>query len=322
MKRTRISRILGLTTTAVLLLAVVGLSPAAAKTPSGWGVSAVLLPDTVKPGNDAGYRVTISNVGPSNINAVTFSAVPTDTPNATPSYFSGLPGYTCSTSGQLTCNLGTLVAGTTLTLTVAYEVPLTSSGTFDVTFKLLAATGDVSGSNQSRGDAYQILYSTALDSTADFDGGFVLDDLTYATTGTLGRGNKQNSAVDITGTALTAMIRDRITDNLCDGKTISNCANQIGEWTRLNVPDNQGYLKVTLDIFGGAVPGGATASNIFLIHVLDGTAGIQYIGLNGARCADADTAPASGECIAVTKVGSNFRIVGWLLENGGLRGGY
>ena len=53
-------------------------------------------------------------------------------------------------------------AGTVITGTVAYAVPTTSSGTFDVSFQLKSGSGYVPGNNQSRGDAYAKVFKTSI----------------------------------------------------------------------------------------------------------------------------------------------------------------
>ena len=325
MIRKRLGRLATVFTAGTMALLLLGVGSATAKTPSGWSIDPVRLPTTVKPGNDAGYFVTIRNIGPSNVNNVTFSAVPAATPNATPSFFSGLsPAYPCTTTGQLVCNLGTMTAGTVITLTVAYAVPDTSIGTFDVAFRLRAATGDVEGGNQSRGDAYEKIAKTGLNSSPQFDAGFVVDDFSYATSGSLGRSNKQNSQIDVTDEQVTVTVEDDPYGNSppCDADDDTSCTNFVGDWLRLTVPNNQDYIKVTLNIWGGSVPGGVGADDITLIHVLDnGT--VEEIGDDTNEiCADANVAPASGQCILVFRVGSNYRLVAWLTNNGGMRGVY
>ena len=324
MNPTRIRRMAGIVGVAALALAAIGIGPAAAKTPSGWNISAVRLPETVKAGNDAGYAVTIVNIGPSNINAVTATIVPLATPNATPTYFGdfvrnqGGPS-SCTTTGQLVCSLGTVTAGTVITFRVAYAVPSSTTGTFDVALRLRAGTGDVEGGNQSRGDAFERIVKTGINNNQNFDGGFVVDDFTYATGGTLGRNNKQTSAVEVTDDLITVNIQDGIPDSAVTC-TIAACANLIGDWASLTVPNNTDMIKVTLMIFGGSVPGGVSADDIYLLHS-NGSGGFDAIGDDeGERCADPSTAPTSGECVHVTKVGSNFRLVAWLAQNGSLRG--
>lgn len=328
MNRSRIRRLLGLTAAAALTLAVLGLGPVAARTPD-WSIVVTRLPETVKAGNSAGYEVVVSNDGTSTINAAKLTVTPASTPNATPAYFGGLvwdqggPEASCTGSGKLICELGTMSAGDSFTFTVAYAVPASEVGTFDVSFFMEAGTGNVSGKNNSRGDKLEVIAKTGLNNGQNFDGGFVAPggDQSYATGGNLGRNNRQTSQADVSDVLVTVNVEDGITDDLCDTADDPLCANQIGEWTRLNVPGSEGYIKLTLNIWGGSVPGGTQPGDIFLIHVLDdGT--VEIVGDDASElCADANTAPSSGECIKVTKTGNNYRIVAWLLKNGTLRGG-
>jgi hypothetical protein len=325
--RSRIRRFLGLTAAAALTLAALGAGAVTAKTPD-WVITFDRLPATVAPGNDAGYAVTVKNNGTSTINRARFSATPATTPTATPSYFSGLswvqggPEVGCTSTGTLVCDLGTMDAGEEFNFVVAYAVPASASGKFDVTFFMEAGTGNVGGKNNSRGDKLEVTASTNLNGTQNFDGGFTVDDFSYATGGNLGRNNKQTSQADVTDELITVMVQDGITDNLCDEDDDAACADLIGEWTRLTVPGNDGYIKLTLNIWGGSVPGGTQPGDIFLVHVLDDGTTVEIIGDDPSEiCADANTAPASGECIKVTKVGNNYKIVAWLEENGSLRGG-
>lgn len=325
MIRNRLGRVATVLTAASMALLLLGVGGAAAKTPSGWKVVVTKLPATVKAGNYAGYDATIRNDGPSNVNNVTFTIVPTDTPNATPALFSGLtPSYPCTSTGQVVCNLGTMAAGTVITLRVAYAVPTTSTGTFDVSFQLKSGSGYVIGNNQSRGDAYENLVKTGLNNSAQFDAGFVVDDFSYGTVGTLGRTNKQNSQVDVTDEQVTVTVEDDPygQNPPCDTNDNTSCTNFVGDWLRLTVPNNQDYIKVTLNIWGGSVPGGYGADDITLIHVLDnGT--VEEIGDSlDEICGDPNVAPTSGQCIKVFKAGSNYRLVAWLTNNGGMRGVY
>jgi len=312
--RKRLGRLATVITAGAMALLLLGVGGAVAKTPSGWSISVTKLPATVKAGNNAGYDVTIRNVGPSNVNAVTFTIVPKDTPNATPAYFSGLtPFYTCTTSGQVVCDIGTMAAGTVITLRVAYAVPTTSSGTFDVSFELKAGSGYVPGNNQSRGDAYANLVKTSLSSSANFDGGFTVDsDGTFQTTGNLGRNNKQVTSLDTSDLYIPVTVTDGVADYPCN-----LCTNLVGEWSILDVNNgNSGPIKVTLLIWGGSVPGGVSADELYLVHANgDGT-------FNNVT-ETCDLTHTNADCLeSVTKVGNNFRVVAWLAKNGGHRGGF
>jgi hypothetical protein len=326
--RSRIRRLLSLTAAATLTLAALGVGPASAKTPD-WSITYTRLPQTVKAGNSAGYEVVVSNAGTSTINAAKLTVTPASTPNATPAYFSGLswttggPETGCTSTGKLICQIGTMSAGNSFTFRVAYAVPSSQGGSFDVSFFLEAGTGNVSGKNNSRGDKLEVVAKTGINNNQNFDGGFVSPggDQSYATGGSLGRNNKQTSQADVSDVLVTVNVEDGITESLCTTALDPKCANQIGEWTRLNVPGSEGYIKLTLNIWGGSVPGGTQAGDIFLIHVLD-DGSVEIVGDSASEiCADASTAPSSGECIKVTKVGNNYRIVAWLLKNGSLRGG-
>jgi hypothetical protein len=319
-------RFLGVSIAALLTFAIVSVGPAAAKTPSGWDINAVRLPVTVKGGNDAGYAVTIVNVGPSNVNAVTASIVTSDTPNATPSYLSTIvrnqgDPVNCSATGQLTCTLGTLAAGTVITFTVAYSVPSTATGAFDLILRLRAGTGDVEGGNQSRGDAFARPVSTGINNNQNFDGGFVETggDNTYATIGALGRNNRQTSEVVVTND-------DLLTVNVADGSLVdlskiecdlADCDHGT-EWTSLDVPGHDGYIKVTLNVWGGSVAGGVSADEFKVLHDPDSGSAYEI----ATKCDPPNAQPTLGECLTATKVGSNWRIVVWLLDNGSLRGSW
>jgi hypothetical protein len=326
--RKRLGRIATVLTAALMLLTMAfAAGPVAAANPT-WAVSFVNLPATVGPNNDAGWAVTVLNKGPSNINDLHISLTSSVT-GELPAYLSELTlssggAYSCSTAtGAEVCSVGTLMALGTVTFTVAFHVPTGWTGSFNVNVGLVSGTGDTDkdGPGQSRGDKKTFTWGPAVSQSTNFDGGFVIDDQSYATTGALGRGNKQTSQVDVTDSLLTVNVADGnlVTTPTCD---VAKCAGAFGEWTFIDVPGNINLIKVTLNIWGGAVPGGVSTDGIYLIHVLDdGT--IQIIGDDAnERCTPATGTPTNPECVTVTKIGSNYRIVGWLLQNGSIRGGF
>lgn len=311
----------------MMLIAMVATSPVAAKNPS-WDIQYTKLPPTVGAGHDAGYEISVGNKGPSNINTLSLVVTALATPTAAPTYFSGLswnfgdhgscintgPGGT----GPLTCDLGTLTAGQYTTFRVAFLVPTGTTGSFDVKIAIQSGSGNTgSDGGSSRGDAFSKTASTGVSSSQNFDAGFVVDDTLYQTTGSLGRGNKQNSTAEVTDTLLTVTVAD---GNLVTAPTCTDpkCSGAFGEWTYLDVPGNDNLIKATLNIWGGSVPGGVSVDGIYLIHVLDG----GTVDIISQHCDPATGTPGNPECITVTKIGSNYRIVAWLFGNGNLRGGY
>lgn len=326
MIRKRLGRLATVLTAGSMALLLLGVGSAAAKNPT-WSITAVKLPSTVGAGRDAGYFVTVRNAGTSNINAATLKVIAPAGAPAAPTYFSGLmwnsggPG-SCTTSGQLVCNLGTMPAGTTITFTVALHVPTGTSGTFDATFSLESASGNTgsdSGHN-SRGDALIVTSKTAIGSGSNFDGGFSVNgSTTYSTNQSVGRNNKQASTVVSPNTVIPVTVEDGITSGVAC--TAAKCSNAFGEWTVLHVNDGATFgnaFKVTLLIWGGSVPGGVSTSDVVLLHTLDnGTT--ETIS---QACTPSTGTPTNAECITVTKVGNNFQIVAWLFKNGGIRGGF
>jgi hypothetical protein len=322
--RKRLGRFATVLTTGVMALMLLGVGGAVAKTPT-WTIDVVKLPTVVAAGNNAGYAATVRNIGPSNINALTLTVTPTSTPTATPTYFSGLTWSgsgpnDCTGTGTLVCNLGTVVAGTTITFTVAYAVPETQSGSFDVMFSLRAGTGDTgSDGGTSRGDSFNKTFSTGVASNQNFDGGFVVGDGTFADNQIVGRGNKQATSLTAPTNHIPVTIEDGITAGVnCTGTA---CDHLFGEWSKMNVSGGATFgtaFKVTLLVWGGAVPAGTQPADIQFVHVLDdGTTQV----VDTTCTYDTAGAPTNAECITVTKVGSNFQIVAWLFKNGFGRGG-
>jgi hypothetical protein len=297
--------------TAALLGAMVA-APASARTP-GWDfINVKQLPDTVSPNAFAGFSFTIINKGSSNISALYL----TDTAAGSPEYIANSRNITCATAPELRCAFGALNAGATIDVTVAYRV---GAANFTDKFQL-DSTGDPAGGNNSHGDSkFSALLTTVVSSSADFDGGFVIDDSLYETRGTLGRQNKQISSAEVGDTLIPVTIRDGEANYLCNNSD-PDCARFIGEWSVLDVNggSNTKPIKVTLLVWGGAVPGGVGANDIFLVHA-DGLGNATAV----KTACNAATPPTNADClVSVTKVGSNFKIVAWLSHNGGLRNAY
>jgi Domain of unknown function DUF11 len=309
--RKHLGRVATALTTAALLGAMVGAAPASARTPGWQFLDVQQLPATVADGGVAGFSFRIFNNGKSNISALYL----TDTTSAPIEYIATSRGTAvCQTVPTLRCSFGALNSKASINVTIAYRVGTTN---FTNTFKL-DSTGDPAGGNNSHGDSLPLTLTTAVNSDEDYDGGFTIDTSALQTGGTLGNGNKQTTGLVPPSSLIPATIEDGITTGIACG--IAACANQVGEWSRVNVNNGSTFgnaFKVTLMVWGGSVPGGTSAADLFLLHTRDnGTTYVIDTDCNSA------TAPTNAECITVTKIGSNFRIVAWLFTNGGLRGGY
>ena len=327
MSSQRIGR-LGLIVSAALLGVAMGVGPAAAANPN-WDIVITPRPAAVGAGKDAGFDVSVINNGPSNINALRVIVTPTDTPSAMWTYLSPLT-YTlggpavCGTTTPLTCELGTLVGGASVSFTVAYLVPATLGGNFDLNVAIRAGTGDPDGKNNSRGDKYEETNFAQIRG-GDFDAGFSVGADVYQTNPTLGTKNIQATTLERAPQLVPVTIEDGIAtlaacDNVADSP---DCTGLFGEWSRLNVNNGNGGVdfgqpfKVTLMVRGG--PGGGSAGDIAIIHVLDnGT--IQLVDQT-CTFAGTDPVPTNVECLVATKVGNNWKLEVWLLKNGFVRGG-
>jgi hypothetical protein len=336
----RLRRLISLTAVAILAAGTLGIGTVSAANPN-WDIDIVAVPPTVGAGHDAGFVVTVTNDGPSQINALSVTTTALDTPDAAPTYISMLVYSTgavapCAIGSPQTCQIGTLEAGVSVTFTVAYAVPDGARGNFELEVAIRAGTGDTSADGpkgKSRGDAYMETESAEIGS-GDFDGGFVVGDDSYQTNPNLGPRNIQSTALEGTDELVGVMIEDGIsTLDECDSTADdSDCTGLFAEWSSVYVDNGSPFdvpFKVTLVVRGSAVPGGTAEEDIVVVHVLD-DGSVDVIGddlLDGVAreetCAFSGTnpVPTNAECLKVTKDGPHWRIEVWLFRNGYIRGG-
>jgi hypothetical protein len=305
-------------TGAMLAVMLIGPASVSAATP-GWEFTNLkLLPDTVSPGTSAGYSFTIHNGGTSNISHLYLN----DSVNAAPTYFANSRNTICQQSPNLFCSFGALNAGDTIDVTVAYATPTTGSA-FNVIFQLNSngASFNDKGGN-SHGDTLSSpKQTTALNADKNFAGAFSLDLTDVSTNADLSKKNPQASTVTPPVSKIPVTVQDGLVTyggtgvDPCGSSGVLQC---IGDWARLTVSDGTiGPVKVTIMLYGPSVTNAANTGNIKLFHEGSDPNPIQ------TACGPL-TLPATltgPECITVTKVGNNFKIVGWLNHNGYVRGG-
>jgi hypothetical protein len=292
---------------------LIGVGGAVAKTPAGWGLSVTKIVGTIGPGSVQGYRVTISNTGPSNIAKLYLTTTDVSGGGATaisPVYPDPADSG-CDTGVDQGCPLGAFPNPRTLSFTIAYQAA-DGDAPFDVKFEI-NTNGFVLGTNKSHGDSLPRTVSTPVNSSADFAGGFSLEGLDTFTTGDLTSTNHQSSSV--TGPDLLAItVTEDGTAPDVDGAAACVTYTCIGQWAHVSVGNgHDGPVKVVLNING--VPSSVHASDIVLYHSGDGV-------ITNHPC-DTSNPPTNIPCYTVTKVSSGvFKIVAWLANNGGMRGGY
>jgi hypothetical protein len=322
--RMKIAWLATVVTTAMLAVMLLSVGGAVAKTPAGWGLTAVGIVDQIGPGATQGYTVTVSNTGPSSISKLYLTTLDTSRSVAgtpiSPAY-SELEG--CDTGVDQGCSLGAFPVGRTLSFTLAYTAAA-GDAPFKVKFSI-NTSGFVLGTNSSHGDSLPFPTSTTVNSSNDFAGGWTLGTDALVTTGTLGRNNVQNTTVSPPDVHIPVTVDD--TGNTTfDCSASQNCTNAFGVWTKLNVNNDADYqgspFEVTLLLYGKSIPNGVQLSDIKVIHVLENPAGTETLTQTDNAC-PSDPSTTTADCIAsVTKAGQNVEIVLWLIKNGGLRGSY
>ena len=328
MIRERLGRLFTMGLSAVLALMLLGVGSVTAATPD-WFITIVPTPDKVGAGNghDAGFVVTVGNDGPSQINALSVTTKALDTPGVAPTYLSDLAYNTggsvsCAIAVPQTCQIGTLVAGQSVTFTVAYAVPSTETGNFELNVSIRAGTGDTESDGpkkSSRGDAFDLTRSATI-AGGNFDGGFVFGADIYQTNPALGNRNIQATSLTGAPQLVPVTIEDGIpSDADCDAVGDDPaCVGLFGEWSLLNVKDGNGGVpfetpfKVTLMVRGGP---GANA-DVQVVHILDDGS----IDVIDETCAFSGATPTT-ECLVAMKNGNVWTIDVWLFTNGSIRGG-
>jgi hypothetical protein len=280
--------------------------------PPKWLMNIVTLPSSVSPGSSAGYRVTVTNSGPSNISSLYL----VDDQTAIPSYLvtsrQGTCGATNPPGAALFCAFGALNSGDSVTITVAYVTP-TSGSSFAIQFQ--ANTTGVTFTdvkNRSHGDLLTESASTALSSNKDFGGAF---NVTFggfvSNSASLTGQNKQSTKVSNVPAATPATVLDgpNVTGTCSnDSSKGIDCSKLFGEWSEVNVGNGGQYSPaIVIQItYKSGTP------NAFL-HVFQGTQ--ELIG----QCAGNVAPTADAQLPCFTWDGNNTASI-YTLFNGLIKG--
>lgn len=311
MFRARISR-MGAIVTASLVAAQL-LAGAVSAAPPRWSMTVDRLPETVANGASAGFRITITNSGPSNISQLYM----TDSPIVAPSYI-GLPSQgSCTQSGDLLCTFGALGKGDSVIVTVAYVTP-DSGATYDYT--ALADTTGVAfdAGDNSHGDTLTKTVTTTLRGDSNFGGGFVPDQLGSVSNGAVDGTNKQSTKLENLPITTLATVEDGPTVSFpCKG-----CGKGVTEWSKITVNSGQTFtapFKVVITTAGSFSR--LDLSKVVVYHVLDNGTVVVIGDTATERCAsatDPGTVPADG-CVFPALVGGNLQLTVYVYQNGGMR---
>jgi hypothetical protein len=315
---------------AALLLSALFLPASSLAKVPGWSMQVVATPSdsacgtgigfcaTVSPSAAVRFVVTIKNSGKSNIAQLYLTSTNTTAP------LSVTPSTGCNATGQLLCSLGALKAGASVTRTIIYRMP---AGAGSLDFRFEANTTGVSGSDggTSHGDTLKTSGHLVLDGSADYNGGFILDNSDLGTGGAGG----QSTTLTPPDAGIGVTIREVSgTDNPCASGT------PVGQLVLLNVSNGTVYstpFKTVLTIATSGLPNGLALGQVKLCHKYDnGTA--TFLPTCASDAAPPTNGPAcfwpkwggpsSGDADNDADDWTNLVIDMWDFQNGSIRGGF
>jgi hypothetical protein len=287
------------------MLATAGIAQAS---PPNWSMHVIPLPATVANGSNAGFDVTISNTGPSNISSLFLVSQTT----ATPVYLVSTtrPGACneATLTGPLMCAFGALNAGESVNVVVAWATP-SSGASYDPGLEGNTTGQTFKDPKRSHGDTLTDPAFTGITLRGDknYGGGFNLSGIVADNNG-LGHKNVQATSV--------VPPQANIPVTVADGPDVefnfTGPGTQFGEWSDINVNSGHDYgatfFPVTLLVYGQSAPN--DLSTIKVVHVGASTTDVL------SQC----TTTVHENCIQVSKVGNDVQIIVWLHQNGGVRG--
>lgn len=245
MNRARVGRLATVLTAAAMATAMsAGVVTAA---PPNWDMTVTPLPDSVTPGAAAGFEVTVTNNGPSNISALYLNDSLTD---ITPVYLSSpdRPGACGETdtvaSGPLFCSFGALVDDESVTIIVAYDTD-GYTGSFPIEFQAntTGATFSDGPKRKSHGDTLAKTVSTALSTNKNYAGLFsTAGGNAISNDSNLTGNNKQSTALLGLPPGVQATVEDGTgTTGSCTSTATFNCNQTFGEWSVVTVGEGESF---------------------------------------------------------------------------------
>jgi hypothetical protein len=332
----RIARLSGTFGVAVALAASALTTPTLAALPAGASASATATPATVSAGNYAGFVLSFTNSGPSNISNLFLVA---DTPSGWqfvntvngPALNGTSYGSCPNTGGSLRCSFGAVPAGTgPILVTAVYLAPAGLDRDVTITFHYnsTGSTGGKSHGNDIAAPAGTVHITT----DKDLGGQFAYNgNNTVADNSSLSKNNKQSTAVDASGVGRTnfeLVVQDGPTlgpptDGTITGDDCPGQATQTGEWSDLDVGKDTTFtnpFRATIVVYQG---GNNTVTGLCWISQTgtDVSGDPIYTGTLltvASNTCDDPNSPTNFPCFTLTKVGANLQVVFISKHNGRL----
>jgi hypothetical protein len=248
----RLARLASMLVAAMLSVLLLGVGATAAKTPN-WSMTVTTIPTTVSPGAYAAFQITIANGGSSNIAKLFLTSNRSDVP------FAVSPSTGC-TAGPLSCSLGALGSGKSVTRTVVYKTSAAASS-FDVTFQANTSGATSSDGGTSHGDTLTKSVSMPENGSGNFAGGYAVDSSSFST----GGGDSQQTTVVPPATGIGVTITESGGGNPCGSGT------PIGQLSTINVGNGAtfGPFLMTLTIQASSLPDELELGQVKVCHLYD-----------------------------------------------------
>lgn len=298
---------------------------------ANWSVEIQPTPPKVEFGTAAGFFITFTNAGPSNVSQLYYvddvAPFGDQNPDPAPVYFESSQGSCAVTAGDLRCTLGAVNAGQTATIEVAYPAPTNGAN--------LAYKGEVNSTGVSLNDKGKNSHGDALGASAtallaagngNFGGRFNTQNNGNVVNGQVLSGtNKQNAKISFLAANVGASIEDGLPNNAFSCAPACNGASFSGDWIRVIVDHGQPQgtaFQVQTQIRN---PGNVDVNTAVVYHVLD-TGQVQVIGDDPAERATSTAqpgtlAPEGSVFMQYVTAGNQtvLEVTVWLTQNGGIR---
>jgi uncharacterized protein DUF11 len=293
--------------------------------PPNWVMTVTPLPASVTPGAAAGFEVTVTNNGPSQISALYLNS---NLPTVTPVYLRSVdrPGAcgesgTVPPSGPLFCSFGALIDDQSVTIVVAYDTT-GSSASFPITFQAntTGATQQDGIKGKSHGDTLTKTVSTALSTNKNFAGFFNLSGSgAIQNDANINGNNKQSTGVGNLPAGIEATVLDGpgATGTCVSGGGI-NCNALFGEWSEVNVNGGDplpggGYFTITIKFKTG------TPTSFVHSYTAFDVDGVPYTAVEQVGQCPGNTTPVAAAIPCFTWNGVDTATI-YTYHNGSWRG--
>ena len=289
--------------------------------------TAIATPSTVTPGDVAGYVVQYRNDDSSTISKVALTAAMSDGFAYAVQSASTSAGSCKTGTGPLSCALGNVRPGQTVTIVVGLTTSSASSSV-TTTFDFSSGGSTPTDGGTSHGDSWFASATTTLSSDPNFKGRFVAKSTqqTVENLQALSSANPHATKVIAPVTLIPVTVQDGPGTALLCGGVFTQCpATAFGETSTISVDGGRTFgspFRVVVSFDSSEIPSGVNQGNIKIYHQWSDASGTGE-QLLAERCtfAKGSSTPTNAPCISVKKLpGNDLEVTVWTFHNGSMKG--